>query len=151
MEMKVRVRTPVGHAKVTSERIDIRHLLLIGTKAKIKDRYISPDNDEFVWTIEVPVRNYHRVQRNLAIFSMGTYKILKGIAGSRIVKKFMKEGQEEELDKMLRETKIEIRKQQDMREVVNELTKETKWQSIKNRFTKVKEDWVMKKNGKNEV
>ena len=137
MEIKIKVKTPVGQAKLTSGRIGMKALLFT-TKAKIKDTFISPEDDMFIWVVDVPVRNYPKVQRNVAAYASMVQATLRGVTNNKHIKKKMDEGYEEELNAMFKETTVEIMKEADVQELVDELSKETFWQRVKSKWNNIK-------------
>jgi hypothetical protein len=145
MELKIRVKTPVGQAKVTSERVDMRLLLLARTKAKLKESYVNKENSEFIWVLDVPPRNYSKVLRNISMYTVGVHATLSKVAGSKLVRKHMEEGWESKLDDMFKQTKIEVLKEATPDELaeINE--------GYKSFFERVKEKWNKYIPNKNNV
>lgn len=130
MELKIKIKTPKGHAKVTSERLDFRKFIL-GFRTKTKESYVNKDNSEIVWVLDVPVRKAISIQRRIASYGV----MLKAVLGNPVVKKVMQPGQEKELDLLLQETKIEVIKNATAQELVEANT--TWWDKIHTTWKKI--------------
>lgn len=129
MEIKIRIKTPKGHAKKVEQRL--RHVLLGNNKPK--EMFTNQDDDELYWVVELPIRKALRVQKNIAAFDT----IINSIFNSKLLKKHvidkrMLPGQKEELKKMLLEhTEIEVIKKATADEIIDN---KTFWERVKEKF-----------------
>lgn len=131
MEIKIRIKTPKGHAKKVEKKL---RKVLLGSN-KPKEMFTSPDDDELFWVIDVSIRRALKIQKNVAAFDT----IIKTIFNSNllkkhIIKKRMLPGQKAELKEMLLDhTEIEVIKKATADEIIGN---KTFWERVKEKFKK---------------
>lgn len=130
MEIKIRVRTPIGHARRLEKKLRI---FLLG-RNKPKELYTNEIDNEVIWVIEDNIRRCLKIQKNIAVYDTLMGGTLKKIGKSKYIKKRMLPEQKDELeDMLLNHTKIEIIKRAEAEEMIDD---ETFWERLKNRFKK---------------
>lgn len=133
MEIKIEIKTPIGYAKSTEQKL---RPWIVGTKTKPKEMYVNKKDDTLYWVVEAPVKTCLRIQKNVTLYE----SLVKGILDSRMVKKairdkFDKKKEKELRDMLFKHTTITIIKQATANEIVG--NNKTLWDNIKERFTKV--------------
>lgn len=132
MELKIKIKTAKGSAKITSERIKA---LIIGGKKVKHDIYVNKADNMIVWNVEGSVRDCLSINRNVNMFD----KTMKGILNSKVVrmaarKDFDDKQMKEFNDLIKNETSVEIVKKATAEELVE--ANKTWWQKIKETFVK---------------
>ena len=138
MEVNIKVKTPKGHARITATRFDIKFLLPIGTKLKIKYMYISKEDDMFYWVVDIPAHKLPRLQKNVASYAALTNMALTKTISNKHVKKRMKGNWQGELKELFDETTIEIAKELDTENLI-EIKNDSLWQKMKSKWQGVKQ------------
>jgi len=131
MEIKIKITTPKGHAKVTEKRV--RPFILKSKKPH--EIYTNEEDNQIVWVIRGNVREINKITKNVNKFDMLVNLMLGRLARSRIVKnKMSKEGMEELTDMFINHTNIEVVK----KATQEELDEDGKswWQKVKEKFKK---------------
>lgn len=133
MEIKIRIRTPIGHAMSVEKKL---RLFIIGSKKKLLETYVSPENDEFIWNIGGSVRDIISVQNNVNKFDMFVRKTLDSkIVKNTLRKKLSPKDEKYLVDMLNNHTKIEIIKSATAFELVEENL--TWWGRIKKKFVRM--------------
>lgn len=135
MIIRLRVKTPPGHAASVERQLRV---FILGKLKQPGTTYLSPEQDEFYWELDAPVKTYFRITRNAHLFQQlaggvldsmnkrAWLKKLSGITGTTV------KGAKELID----ETSVEIIKTATAEEIVEGNL--TRWQKIKNSFHKEK-------------
>jgi hypothetical protein len=73
MNIRLEVQTPPGQAEGAEAKL---RLLMLGTLRRPCSTYVSPDKSSFYWNLEVTVKDYIRISKNVAQFQTGMEKAL---------------------------------------------------------------------------
>ena len=65
MEIKIKIKTPKGEAKSSAWKLQP---FLLGNFQKIKEHYVSPDDDEIVWVVEADVRKCTAISMRVNLY-----------------------------------------------------------------------------------
>ena len=88
MEIKVRIRTPEGMAGTGGKGIKYAILKkLLFRKAKIKKESINKDKTEILWVMDVHLRHWQGICRNVSVFRTLSKSILDNKQVTRALKK----------------------------------------------------------------
>jgi hypothetical protein len=137
MIIKIRIRTPEGHAEQNEKRIRSVILGMNRNQVKIINQYVNKDNSMFFWEIEAPVKDCLRIQKNVSRFDT----VMKNVFNARIVKRQLRKrgGMTPEQEKELQilfddQTKVDIIKAAKAEEIVE--ANKTWWQRMTETFKK---------------
>lgn len=134
MKVKIKISTPKGQARGTSEKL--RPFLIGFNKVKC-ETYVSPEDDIIFLDVEGDARRVLKVTAN----AYGYSEIVKNIFKKKVMGKGISDALNEkdaaELEKMLTEgTKVEIIREASAEELVG-LEKKTFWETIKEKFKRI--------------
>jgi myo-inositol-1-phosphate synthase len=73
MNIRLEVKTPRGQAAGAEKKL---RLVLLGVLKRPCDTYVSPDDAMFYWDLDVTVKDYMRITKNVARFQTGMEKAL---------------------------------------------------------------------------
>ena len=117
MMLKIRIRTPKGHAKKTEHRI---RPFIIGNKGKMHKIMTNKDDNQILWIVDAKPRQYTKIIKNVSAYKIMIEKIMSNKTVQKVAR--ISDDQKEELNKMLMDqTEIDIIKEQD-------------WETIKKEF-----------------
>jgi hypothetical protein len=133
MKIRLKVETPKGQAAGAEKKL---RLVILGTLKKPCDTYVSPRGTSFYWDLEVTVKQYIKIGKNVAVFTKGLDKALDIKAVNKTLKTLA--DKPEDID-TLKEylgngTRISILKNATAEEIIE--GNKTFWDTIKEKFQK---------------
>jgi len=136
MEIKISVKTPKGQALGLEKKF---RPFIIGSKKKLVNTYVSPDEDEVIWDVEGTVREILKIQNNLARFD----QFVRGAMDNKLMRKTMqktlsKQDAKDLEEMIMNQTEVSTIKRATAEELVE--ANKTWWQRTKEKFRKVKDD-----------
>lgn len=128
MKIKFILTTPTGQAKKTSDRLKL--FLLKGKKI---ESYTNEEDNQVIWIFEGNSRQCFDLQKKVIDFQSLMLLVLKNPVVNGIVNKNISQEDKKELYKMLLEgTKIQILKQETIKEMVED--EKSFWRKIKDKL-----------------
>jgi len=136
MEIKISVKTPKGQALGLEKKF---RPFIIGSKKKLLNTWVSPDDDEVIWDVEGSVREILKIQNNLARFD----QFVRGAMDNKLMRKTMqktlsKQDAKDLEEMIMNQTDVSTIKRATAEELVE--AGKTWWQRTKEKFTKVEEE-----------
>jgi hypothetical protein len=129
MEIKIKIRTPQGHAVQIEKKLQP---FVLGFLKRPDEIYVNKAEDELIWVVRGSVKQILKISKNVARYD----SYVKGIMGHKLLKNMLDEDSKKELDDMLlNQTKIDIIKEASAQEIVE--ANKTYWQMIKETFTMI--------------
>lgn len=133
MKIKIQVRTPKGQATKTNKKLK---LFIVG-KTAIKEIYISPDDDEFIWVVECDIKRYMKIARNITMFDNMIQNVFKSKIMNKALKRAISAEQRLELEDLLRNhTTVSIVKKPTSAELAGAY--DSWWDMVKAKFRRQK-------------
>lgn len=135
IKIRVEVTTPKGQATNTEKKL---RWFIIGKQKTRPRTYVNKIDNRFYWDLDVTPKKYNQILKNLSLYD----SMVKGIMNNNFFKKQVRgrlsEEDEKELsDMLLKQTKIKLLKTSEANQVIDEKSKETFWQTIKNKFKRI--------------
>lgn len=137
MNIRLRVKTPPGHAETVEKQLRV---FLLGRLKKPADTWVSPDASEFYWAADTDIKTYFRISRNARLFQMLAGGTLDQIEKRTWIKK-MAQVTGETINgarRLIEETEVEVVKNATAEEL-DEAGKSF-WTRMKERFRKQADD-----------
>ena len=109
MILKIRIRTPKGHATKLSKKLQP---YILGLTQSPKTVQVNKADDQLIWTYEGDTRRCSKIMRNVMVFDKLITMTLDAPLMKKFVRKHLSDDGEKELQQMLlKQTTVDIIKE----------------------------------------